>query len=350
MGKDNTIGFGLVGTGSIADFHARAIALVPGARLNAVSSRDPAGARRFAEKHHTVAEENLGALLARPDVDVVVVTTPSGRHAEIALAALAAGKHVLCEKPLEISTGKVDAILAAAEAAHRWVGVVLPARLGDGARVVEAAVRDGRLGRLTLGSAYVKWWRTDDYYRANRWRGTWAVDGGGALMNQGIHAVDLLLWLAGMPAEVSAFFATLAHEQIEVEDTLTALLRFPHGALGVIECATSCAPGSSRRIELCGSRGSITLEDDAIVRWEFDEARPGDEAIRAGTQGSAIGGGSADPRAIGIEGHRRVIADMTLAVKEGRAPAVPGREGRRSVALIEAIYASARTGSRQTVT
>jgi predicted dehydrogenase len=257
---------------------------------------------------------------------------------------------VLCEKPLEISTPKVDAILAAAQAANRRVGVVLPARLGDGARRVEAAVRDGRLGRLTLGSAYVKWWRTDDYYRANRWRGTWAVDGGGALMNQGIHAVDLLLWLAGMPAEVSAFSATLAHAQIEVEDTLTAILRFPHGALGVIECATSCAPGSSRRIELCGSRGSITLEDDAIVRWEFDEARPGDEAVRAGARGSAIGGGSADPRAIGIEGHRRVIADMVLALREGRAPAVPGLEGRRSVALIEAIYASARTGSRRTVT
>ena len=349
MGRNDSIGFGLVGTGAIADFHARALALVPGARLNAVASRDPAAARRFADQHGTAAEASLGDLLARADIDVVAVTTPSGRHGDIAAAALAAGKHVLCEKPLEISTARVDAILAAAAAAGRCVGVVLPARLGDGARVVADAVRAGRLGRLTLCSAYVKWWRTDDYYRANRWRGTWAVDGGGALMNQGIHAVDLLLWLAGMPAEVSALAATLAHGQIEVEDTLTALLRFPHGALGVIECATSCAPGSSRRIELSGSRGSVTLEDDAIVRWEFDEARPGDEAIRAGGRGSAIGGGSADPRAIGLEGHRRVLADMAQAVRAGRAPAVPGEEGRRSVALIEAIYDSARTGTRRIV-
>ena len=238
MSESRQIGYGIVGAGSIADFHARAIAMVPGAKLCAVSSRTVEGAARVATARGAVAATALDELLARTDIDVVCVTAPSGVHGEIAIAALQAGKHVLCEKPLEITTARVDAILAAAQAAHRHVGVVLPSRLGDGASAVVAAVRAGRLGRMTLASAYVKWWRTDAYYAANRWRGTWALDGGGALMNQGIHGVDLLLWLAGLPEQVNAFAATLAHGAIEVEDTLVASLDFPGGALGSIKCAT----------------------------------------------------------------------------------------------------------------
>jgi predicted dehydrogenase len=336
------IGFGLVGTGSIADFHAWAIGQVDGAVLRAVSSRDAAKAGAFAARHGTTAEPDLAALLARPDVAVICVTTPSGAHEEIALAALRAGKHVLCEKPLEISTARIDRMIAAARQGGRWLGAVLPARFSDGAQAMKRAVEQGRFGRLTLCSAQVKWWRSADYYRSGGWRGTWALDGGGALMNQGIHAVDLLQWLAGMPVQVSAFAATLGHE-IEVEDTLTAALRFEHGALGTLECATSCAPGAPRRIELCGTRGTATLEDDRIVRWAFDAAQPGDETLLAGQGGSAANSGAADPRAIGVEGHRRVIADMVDALRQNRSPLVAGEEGRRAVALIESIYAAART-------
>lgn len=335
------IGFAIVGTGSVADFHARAIALVEGAELQAVCSRDFGKASEFAARHGTMADATLPALLARPEVDVVCVTTPSGAHEEVALAALAAGKHVLCEKPLEISTARIDRMLAEAKARGRWLGVVLPARFGDGARALKAAVAQGRFGQLTLCSAYVKWWRSDDYYRSGKWRGTWALDGGGALMNQGIHAVDLLLWLAGMPDQVKAFAGTLAHPAIEVEDTLAASLRFAGGALGCIECATSCAPGARRRIELCGSRGSATLEEDRIVRWEFDEMNQEDSSLLSGAAENAGGSGAADPRAIGVEGHRRVMADMTAAVRDGRPPLVSGEEGRKAVALIEFIYASA---------
>ena len=341
MNSTTTMGFGIVGTGSIADFHAQAIAQVPGARLCAVSSRDPVKAQAFAKKHGTVAEPSSAALLQRPDIGVVCVTTPSGAHEEITVAALAAGKHVLCEKPLEITTAGVDRMIAAAQLHGRWLGAVLPARFGDGARALKNAVKQGRFGRLTLCSAYVKWWRTDDYYRSGKWRGTWALDGGGALMNQGIHAVDLLQWLAGMPVDVAAFAATLGHA-IEVEDTLTVALRFEHGALGTIECATSCLPGSPRRIELCGTRGSALLEDDRIVRWNFDEAREGDQTLLSGMGVGAAQSGASDPRAIGVEGHRRVIADMAEAVGQGRPPAVDGCEGRKAVALIEKIYASAR--------
>ena len=341
MKTRRSVGFGLVGTGSIADFHAWAISQVEGATLHAVCSRDEAKARLFAGKHGTSAESNLSALLARPEVEVVCVTTPSGAHEEIALAAFRAGKHVLCEKPLEISTERVDRMLAAAASHGRWLGAVLPARLGDGAQAMKRAVEQGRFGRLTLCSAYVKWWRSEEYYRSGRWRGTWALDGGGALMNQGIHAVDLLQWFAGMPVQVSAFAATLGH-QIEVEDTLTAALRFAHGALGTIECATSCAPGTPRRIELCGTEGSAVLEDDRIMRWAFNTARPEDEAIRQAQNQQPVNSGAADPRAIGVEGHRRVIADMSEAIRENRSPQIDGGEGRKAVALIESIYASAR--------
>ena len=341
MNAARSIGFGLVGTGSIADFHAWAIAQVDRANLRAVCSRDAAKAEAFAARHGTKAEPSLAALLARPDVAVICVTTPSGAHEEIALAALGAGKHVLCEKPLEISTARIDRMIAAAKENGRWLGAVLPARFGDGARALKLAVDQGRFGRLTLCSAYVKWWRSEEYYRSGRWRGTWALDGGGALMNQGVHAVDLLQWLAGMPVEVAAFAATLGH-QIEVEDTLVASLRFEHGALGIIECATSSAPGAPRRIELCGTRGTAALEDDRLVRWAFDQAQPGDEALLAGRDGIPANSGAADPRAIGVEGHRRVMADMVEAIAQNRPPLVAGEEGRRAVALIETIYAAAR--------
>jgi len=345
MSAERSIGFGLVGTGSIADFHAWAIAQVDGASLRAVCSRDAAKAEAFAAKHGTKAAPSLAALLARPDVAVICVTTPSGAHEEIAVAALKAGKHVLCEKPLEISTERIDRMIAAARQSGRWLGAVLPARFGDGARALKSAVEQGRFGRLTLCSAQVKWWRSEEYYRSGKWRGTWTLDGGGALMNQGIHAVDLLQWLAGMPVEVSAFSATLGH-QIEVEDTLTASLRFEHGALGTIECATSCAPGAPRRIELCGTRGTATLEDDRLVRWAFDQTRPEDDALLAGQQQIPANSGAADPRAIGVEGHRRVISDMREAVAGHRAPLVAGEEGRKAVALIESIYAAARSRTR----
>jgi UDP-N-acetyl-2-amino-2-deoxyglucuronate dehydrogenase len=341
MKTDTVIGFGIVGTGVIADFHARAMGQVKGAQLRAVASRDPSQARAFASRHGTDAESDLTSLLARSDIDVVCVTTPSGLHEGIAVAALNAGKHVLCEKPLEVSTAGIDRMIAAAKLNARWLGAVLPARFGDGARAMKEAVEQERFGRLTLCSAQVKWWRNEEYYRSGRWRGTWSLDGGGALMNQGIHAVDLLQWLVGMPVAVSAFAATLKH-QIEVEDTLSAILRFGHGGLGSIECATTCAPGAPRRIELCGTEGSAVLEEDNIVRWAFKDSRPGDAELSDAGRLSRGSSGAEDPRAIGLVGHTRVIADMVDAVRGNRPPLIDGVEGRKAVALIEAVYASAR--------
>ena len=339
MSSRDSIGYGLVGVGAIAEVHAAALARVRGARLRAVCGRDFKKTRRFADRHGIDAERDLGALLARSDVDVLCVTTASGAHGDCVLAGFAAGKHVLCEKPLEISLTRVDRLLVASRRHDRLLGVVMPARFGDGAQAVKRAVDQGLLGRLTLCSAYVKWWRTEDYYSASSWRGTWTGDGGGALINQGIHAVDLLQWFVGEVRRATAMAATLAHPAIEVEDTLTAALEFSNGALGTVECATSCAPGGARRIELCGDRGTIVLEDDRITRWDLAKSGEGEVSARPASA-SKIGGGGSDPLAIGVEGHEKVIGDMTDAVRNRHPPQVSGEDARKTLAIIEMIYVS----------
>jgi UDP-N-acetyl-2-amino-2-deoxyglucuronate dehydrogenase len=336
-----TIRFGLIGTGNISGIHAQAISEIQGAELTAAFSI--AGLEPFCEKWKCAPAPSLEALLARTDVDAVCITTPSGSHGEPAIAALKAGKHVLCEKPIEITPAKIDAMLAAADASGCILAAVFQSRFGEGARAVKRAIDAGRFGRITLASAYIKWWRTQAYYDSAGWRGTWEMDGGGALMNQGVHAIDLLTWFVGVPAEVKANIATLAHERIAVEDTAVAALRWESGALGVIEGATSAYPGWAKRIEISGDKGSVVLEDDNIKTWEFAEPAPEDEQIRTGA-GADIGGGAANPLAISTEGHRRQLEDLCEAIRGNRQPAIRGRDARNAVALICAIYESATTG------
>lgn len=343
--NDTPVRFGIVGTGSIADFHAKAIQDAHGAELTLVYNRSAEKACTFATKHNARAVESLEALLGAEDVDAVCITTPSGAHAEPAIAALKAGKHVLCEKPLEVSLERTDSIISAAKEADRVLAAVFQARFGEGARTLKRAIEAGRFGRLTICSAYFKWWRDQAYYDSGGWRGTWKLDGGGAFMNQGIHAVDLLQWLVGMPAEVKAFAGTLAHERIEVEDTAVAALRFPSGALGVIEGATSTHPGFARRIEISGDKGTAVMEDDTLKVWQFAEEDAGDAAIRgAANKPGAVGGGASDPRAISTEGHKRQVEDLVRAIRDKSQPGIPGAEARNAIALILAIYRSAREG------
>ena len=337
------IGFAVVGTGMIAEVHAQAIKATPEARLAAVFTRNSARCEAFAKEHGCRAAKELSELIADPEIRAVCIATPSGAHAEVAVPFLEKGKAVLCEKPMEITLAAVDRILAAAVRGGGVLAGVFQMRLGRGAQRLKAAVEAGRFGRLTLCSAYIKWWREQSYYETSAWKGTWAMDGGGALMNQGIHAVDLLQWLVGLPAEVSGFAGTLAHAGMEAEDTVAAALRFPHGACGVIEAATSCWPGSDLRIEISGERGSATLVNDRIVRWEFAEPQPDDETIR-GEGTTEIKVGSSDPRGMSWEGHRVLVRDLACALQEGRAPMIPGAEARRAVALVLAIYESARSG------
>jgi len=331
--------FGLVGTGSIADFHARAISLVEGAQLVAAHSRMRENGEKFARENGCDFEPDLQALLARSDIDAVAITTPSGTHAEIGIGAARAGKHILCEKPIDVTVEKIDALIAVCRENHVELGAIFQSRFGAGAQAAKRAVEEGRLGQLTYCSAQVSWWRAAEYYAQSSWRGTRALDGGGALMNQGIHAVDLLLWLAGAVVEVSARCQTILRD-IETEDNAVAWLRFAHGGLGAIGGSTVCYPGEAKRIELKGSRGSVTLVDDVPTLWQFDEERAEDENIRALAQQSRIGGGASDPRAIGVEGHRAQYEDFVAAIREKRRPAISGEEGRHAVALIRAIYQS----------
>lgn len=225
------------------------------------------------------------------------------------------------------------------------MGTIFPSRFHESAQLVKRAVDQGRFGHLTVGDAYVKWFRTQKYYDSGAWRGTWALDGGGALMNQAIHSVDLLLWLMGPVVEVTAHAATLAHERIEVEDVVVATLRFANGALGVIEATTAAYPGMLKRIEIHGSAGSAVIEEEDIKTWAFAKQTARDKALLERMAGKTqTGGGAADPAAIGHHGHTAMFKDVIKAIGAGASPLVDGVEGRRSVEVILAIYKAAETG------
>ena len=337
-----TINFALVGTGNIANFHARALELTPGADLVAVHSRRAETGEKFAAESGALFVADYAELLARPDIDAIAITTPSGTHAELGIAAARAGKHVLCEKPLDISPARIDELVAACQQNGVRLGAIFQSRFGPGALALKRAVDEGRFGQLAQCGAYVPWFRGAAYYGTAGWRGTWALDGGGALMNQSIHAIDLLLWLAGDVAHVSARCGTALHGGIEVEDNAVAWLEFKNGAFGVVQGSTACYPGESKRVELKGTTGSATLIDDKPTFWQFETEKEEDAAVRALADSAQIGGGASDPNAISVEGHRAQYGDFVGAILENRAPAVPGSDGRRAVELICAIYESSR--------
>jgi predicted dehydrogenase len=339
------LGFGIVGTGMISRFHARAIAEVRGAKLAACFDSAPGRAAAFAKDHPCQPYETLKEMLADPAVDIVAIATPSGAHMEPAVAAARAGKHVIVEKPLEVTLKKCDRIIRACEEMGVKLSAIFPSRFHDSSKLLKKAVDKNRFGRLTLGDAYVKWFRTQEYYDSGAWRGTWALDGGGALMNQAIHTVDLLTWLMGPVDEVAAHTTTLAHTRIEVEDVATATLKFANGALGVIEATTAVYPGYLKRIELHGNEGTAVLEEEDIKTWDFAKKLRSDEAVHQQMASSkSTGGGAADPSAIGHHGHAIQFRDFVDAIKKDRTPAIDGHEGRRSVEIILAIYKSAWTG------
>ncbi len=346
-----TTGFGIIGCGMIANFHARAIADLGNARLVACYNRSAPKAEALAAEFGGDVYTDLAQMLARKDLDVVTICTPSGAHCEPAIAAAQAGKHVIVEKPLDVTRERCQAMIDACAQAGVKLATIFPSRFHHSSRLMKQAVEQARFGTLALGDAYVKWFRTQEYYDSGAWRGTWEMDGGGALMNQAIHSVDLLLWLMGPVVEVMAHTATLAHERIEVEDVATATLRFANGALGTIVATTAAFPGSLKRIELSGSQGTAILEEEDIIKWEFAEAQPQDAELRAEMKGrTKTGGGAGDPAAIGHQAHTELFRDFLEAIEQDRAPSIDGLEGMRSVELILAIYESAKTGKRVVLT
>lgn len=350
---NDTLGFAIVGCGMIARFHARALQEVPGTKIVALVSRRRDNAENLLAETGIPRCDiyaSLAEVLPRDDLHAVIVTTPSGNHLEPAVQAAEAGKHVVVEKPLEITPERCDRIIAACDRAGVKLCTIFPSRFGDANMELKRSIDAGRFGKLTLGETTCKWWRSQQYYDEGGWKGTKALDGGGALMNQAIHNVDLLLWMMGPVRQVFGFASTLAHERIEVEDTAVACLQFETGALGVIEATTSVHPGLPKTIAIHGDAGSVVIEQDDILRWDFRETRPEDEDIRRrfATKVAASGGAS-HPAAISHVGHARQLADFVQAIRTGRQPLVDGREGRRAVAVVCAIYESAASGRAVTI-
>ena len=341
------LGFAIVGCGMIARFHARALAEVPGARLAALVSRNPANAQAIKQAFglDCPTAATLEPVLRRTDVNAVIVTTPSGAHMEPAIRAAEAGKHVVVEKPLEITLERCDRIIEACDRHGVKLCTIFPSRFGDANQALKAAMATGRFGRLTLGETTCKWWRPQSYYDEGGWKGTRALDGGGTLMNQAIHNVDLLSWLMGPATHVCGFTATLAHERIEVEDTADGCLHFANGALGVIQAATSIHPGLPKTISIHGDRGTAVVEQDDILRWDFKPEIPEDQSLRTRfAHKTGASGGASDPEAISHLGHARQLADFVRAIEAETSPLIDGREGRKAVEIILALYRSAATG------
>ena len=341
--------FGIIGTGMIGSVHARAIRDMSGGELHSVFNHRIEGARRLGGEYGVAAYDDLGAFLADPELEAVTVCTPSGAHFEPALAALNAGKHVLVEKPLEVTTAKVDRLMDAARESGKTLASVLNRRFTPAMDAFRSAVATGRFGRITSASCHVKWFRDQAYYDSAAWRGTWALDGGGALMNQAIHAIDALLLLAGPVRRVSASTACLAHEGIEVEDIGVAAVEFESGARGVIEGSTCCwsSAGHPVRLQVCGTDGSVFLADEAFECWDFRRPSEVDEIVLS-TLMKGVGGGlgANNPAAIGHIQHQRNLEDFVAAIRSGREPSTSAASARPAVALIEAIYRSAREGGR----
>jgi len=338
-------GFGIVGSGMIANFHADAIKQLGQGKLVGVVARNEDRVNAFVDKHGGRAYTNLDDFLSNKDIDIVTICTPSGSHMEPTVEAAKHGKHVLCEKPMEVTLDRVDQMIQAHLQAGTTLGGIFNSRFEPVNQVVKRLVRSGRMGSITYAGGYVPWWRTQDYYDQGGWRGTWQYDGGGALMNQGTHTVDLVQWLVGEKVKrVTAFTATLAHRRIEVEDTATAALQFANGALGILLATTSIQPGLPARVELGGTGGTIISESTAIKFLQFADPRPEDAEILAKYAGTGVAMGVADPKAITADNHRRNFDAFIEAIEHGRRPELDGFEGRKAVQIVTEVYESARTG------
>jgi UDP-N-acetyl-2-amino-2-deoxyglucuronate dehydrogenase len=335
------IGFGIVGAGGIAGTHAKAISMVPGARLVGVADRVPEEAIRFARgRPGCEPEVTLDALLARDDIEVISVCTPSGLHAAVGKRAAEAGKHLVIEKPIDVTLKAADELISAATTAGVQLTVISQHRFDPGVVELGDLISTGQFGRPLLGHASTKWFRMQSYYASAPWRGTWELDGG-SLMNQGIHYVDLLLASLGPVAEVTAISATQAHE-IEVEDTALALLRFRKGALGTVVSSTCVYPGLAQRLEVTGTGGTVVIEDGEIVSRGIRADEDAPDAPADGSQSSLVEG-AATP-AIDAAAHAAQLADFVSAIQDGRRPKVTAQDGRDALEVVLAVYESSRQG------
>ncbi|NLJ42681.1 MAG: Gfo/Idh/MocA family oxidoreductase [Bacteroidales bacterium] len=335
-------GFGIIGAGAIAEVHARAIDTIMDAELVGVYDHDPDKTIAFSTKFRCKAYESAEKLCNDDRIEIVNICTPSGKHLEPALTAINAGKGCVIEKPLEITLERCDRIINAAIERNVMVSGIFPMRFSRVNIELKKAIDEGRFGKLVMGDAYIKWYRSAEYYSDVRWRSLLNTSGGGAVMNQGIHSIDLLRWFMGKVDSVCAFTGLVGHENLEVEDVATATVKFANGAMGVIEASTAVHPGFFRRIEILGTRGSAIIEEEKLIAWNFDEERDSDRIIREKYSGNnQSGGGVSDPKAISDIGHLRQLLDIIQSIDKGLPPPVDAIEAKKAVELVLAIYASA---------
>ena len=337
------ISVGIIGAGGISRLHAMAIATLDNVSLAGFADRSFEFAKAKAEEFNTKAFESVDAMLADKSVDAVIIATPSGMHRDSAVAAANAGKHILCEKPLEINTARIDDVIEACDKNAVKLGCIFQMRVSPSVSEVRKVMQAGRFGKMLLASANMRWYRDNNYYDSSNWRGTWKFDGGGALINQAVHMVDTLLFINGDVEAVSAFSGTFTHN-IEVEDNLCATLKYRNGSFGTIEVSTCCAPGFPRRMEFSGANGTVAIEEDKISRWEFVDQKAEDEEILKAFSGTSNENGGRSPLDISFKGHAIQIADFADAIRNDTVPMVDGREARRAIELICAIYESAKSG------
>lgn len=335
MPPHKQIGFGIVGTGMAAELHARAVTACTGHGANLVGFASRYPDKRLARDCDRPCMA-IDSLLKHPDVDIVCIGSPSGLHADQAVRAMRSGKHVLVEKPMALNTADAEKMIAASEETGRYLSVALQRRAEPQFQRVHRAIVSGVLGDLVGGLVTIPYKRTKAYYDSAAWRGTWPLDGGGALMNQGIHLLDLLLWWMGDPVKIDAQAATLRHA-IEVEDTLGATLTFANGAVATILATTATEPGFAHRVEIYGTRGGIQIEGEEILRWQMaKDGRDPDAPNRSDTAGA---GGA--PGGIPISGHIGLINNFMATLGGDEKLLVDGREGLRSVTVVQRIYAAA---------
>jgi len=332
-----TIHIGLIGGGNITETHARAARAIQGTEISAIYGINAKKVGSICRELGGTPYHDFDAFLQHRPMDLVIIGSPSGLHAEHGIAAARRGLHVLTEKPIEVSTVGADALIGACKRSKVKLGVLFQDRLKAHIRQLKSWLDQGLLGKPLLVDARVKWYRPAEYYSNSRWRGTLALDGGGALINQGVHTVDLLLWLLGDVARVQARTGTKLHK-IEAEDTSIAILEFASGALCVFHASTAAYPGYPRRVEISGSEGTVILEHDRIIAADLRST-----SVSALVSAPLDENQSASSAAVSdFRGHQAVIEDFIDAVRQDRAPVCDGNEGRRSIVLVEAIYRAAK--------
>lgn len=335
-----TLRFGMVGSGNIIETHIKSIQKIPNAEVIAIFSRNQETAEKWGNQYNIQVYSDYEEFLGDDKIDIVTILTPSGTHADLGILAAKVGKHVIVEKPIDTKLAKTNELIRVCREANVTLSCIFQHRFDEAIVDIKNAMDLGEFGQLNFGAARTTWYRSQEYYDSGAWRGTWELDGGGTLMNQSIHYIDLLLYLMGPVEEVHAYCATRAHERIEVEDIAVASIKFKSGALGLIEGNTAAYPGYSATLDIFGNNGSVIIENDRVKEWNFKNGKQYTKATNKVAKKSA-----SSNKMFSYDSHKRQYQDIVNAITEKRDPLVTGEEARKSLELILAIYESARSGS-----